>query len=209
MEAIRSTATQTLLQLALAVITLLGAYGMYYAQKAVKRVQAQTALLKDDSTRTLLTNALEDVNELVGVTVGAIEQTTAAALREAVKSGTADRASLVALGQQAFETVKAAVTPEAQEAITKNLGSFDTYLQNLIESAVLKVKQESSYITLPESAATLVNPVDTDDAGSGDADVSTPAPEAQAAAEITPTADQTPATEESSSASVEAAPSGQ
>jgi hypothetical protein len=216
MEAIQSTATQMLIQLALAAITLLGAYGTYYAQKAVKKVQVQTAQIKDDSARTLLTNALEDVNELVGVTVGAIEQTTAAALRDAVKSGKADRATLLALGKQAFEQVKAAVTPEAQEAITKNLGSFDEYLQSLIENAVLKVKQETGYITLPDGAmlANTVNVTPTTDPTpeTQDAPAADPAPETQdapAADDSTPAADGAPTIEESSSASVEAAPSGQ
>ena len=216
MEAIQFKATQVLLQLALAAITLLGAYGTYYAQKATKKIQAQTDRIKDDSARTLLTNALEDVNELAGVTVGAIEQTTAAALREAVKSGKTDRAELLALGKQAFEQVKAAVTPEAQEAITKNLGSFDEYLQNLIENAVLKVKQETGYITLPDGAmlANTVNVTPATDPAPETQDTPTadPAPEMQdalAADESTPAADGAPTIEESSSASVEAAPSGQ
>ena len=36
--------------------------------------------------------------------------------------------------------------------ITKNLGSFDEYLTKCIEAAVLKIKQNEPYITLPESA---------------------------------------------------------
>ena len=42
--------------------------------------------------------------------------------------------------------------PEAQRGITKNLGSFDEYLTKCIEAAVLKIKQNEPYITLPESA---------------------------------------------------------
>ncbi|WP_312938867.1 hypothetical protein [Oscillibacter sp.] len=206
MEAIQSTATQVLLQLALGIITLLGTYGMYYLTKATAKAKAQIVQIKDDSTRTLLTNALEDVNELVGVTVGAIEQTTAAALREAVKSGKADRAALVALGKQAFEAVKAAVTPEAQKAITENLGSFDEYLQNLIESAVLKVKQETSYITLPESTLSMADAADTLACAVHERTI---APEVQTAAESVPAADEAPEIEESSSIGVEVTPSEQ
>lgn len=207
MEAIRSTATQILLQLTLAMLTLLGAYGTYYAQKAVNKVKVQISQIKDDSARTLFTNALEDVNELVGVTVGSIEQTTAATIREAVKAGKADRDTLLALGKQAFDTVKAAVTPEAQEIITQNLGSFDDYLQNLIENTVLKVKQKTSYITLPESTVPLSNAAD---AGTGAADEPAAASdETPVTVEAAPAADEAPATEETSPASVEAAPSGQ
>ena len=78
-----------------------------------------------------------------------MEQTTAKALREAVKNGTASREELLALGKQVFDEVKAAVGPEAQKVITENLGSFDKYLTNCIEEAVLRVKQEDPFITLP------------------------------------------------------------
>ena len=74
------------------------------------------------------------------------------ALREAVKGGKASREELVALGKQVFDEVKASIAPEAQRVITKNLGSFDEYLTKCIESAVLEIKQNEPYITLPESA---------------------------------------------------------
>ena len=74
------------------------------------------------------------------------------ALREAVKGGKASREELVALGKQVFDEVKASIAPEAQRVITKNLGSFDEYLTKCIEAAVLEIKQNEPYITLPESA---------------------------------------------------------
>ena len=74
------------------------------------------------------------------------------ALREAVKGGKASRDELVALGKQVFDEVKASIAPEAQRVITKNLGSFDEYLTKCIEAAVLEIKQNEPYITLPESA---------------------------------------------------------
>lgn len=148
MEIIQSTASEVLVNLALGVITLLGAYGVYFIQKAAAKVQTQTAQIKDESSRKLLNDTLADVENLAIVTVGSIEQTTAAALREAVKDGKADREELLALGKQAFDEVKAAIAPEAQKVITDNLGSFDGYLSKLIENAVRRVKQEQPYITL-------------------------------------------------------------
>jgi len=144
MDAIQSLTSTVISNLALGVITLLATYAMYYITKATAKVKAQTTKIKDEASRTLLVNALEDVNELAGVTVAAIEQTTAAALRQAVKDGTTDRAELIALGKQAFTEIKAKVTPAAQTAITENLGSFDTYLTNLIETKVLALKAATS-----------------------------------------------------------------
>ena len=101
-----------------------------------------------DCTRKVLEDALDDVVNLATVSVGAMEQTTAKALRDAVKSGKAKPEELAALGKQVFDEVKAAISPQAQQVITDNLGSFDKYLTAVIEDAVLKVKQADPYITL-------------------------------------------------------------
>ena len=144
MESIQSMASQVMVNLALAVIGLLGAYAVYFVQKAVVKVKAQTEQIKTDAARKLLTDALEDVEKLVTVTVGSIEQTAAATLREAVKQGLSSREELLALGKKAFNEIKSSITPEARQVITENLGSFDTYLSNLIETQVLKIKASGS-----------------------------------------------------------------
>ena len=149
MEIIQSAATELLVNVALAVLALAGAYAVYYIRLGTSKLKAQTAQIEDASTRKVLDDALEDVANLATLSVGAMEQTTAKALRE---GGKASREELVALGKQVFDEVKASIAPEAQRVITKNLGSFDEYLTKCIEAAVLEIKQNEPYITLPESA---------------------------------------------------------
>ena len=144
MEIIQSAATELLVNVALAVLALAGAYAVYYIRLGTSKLKAQTAQIEDASTRKVLDDALEDVANLATL--------SAKALREAVKGGKASREELVALGKQVFDEVKASIAPEAQRVITKNLGSFDEYLTKCIEAAVLKIKQNEPYITLPESA---------------------------------------------------------
>lgn len=145
MEIIQTQAMEVLVSLALAVISLLGAFGMYAIRKGGLWLTEKTAMLKDGKQRELLTNALADVENLATVTVAAIEQTTAKTLREAVKDGKVDREELVALSAQAFDSIKAKVGPEAQAAISKNLGSFDEYVRDLIETKVLELKAATAY----------------------------------------------------------------
>lgn len=146
---VQNAAREVLLNMALAVISLLAAYGMFYIQKAAARVRMQTSQLKDEASRQLLTNALADVERLAMLTVSAAEQTTAKALREAVKNGTGRREDLLVLGQKVFDEVKTAISPTAQKVITENIGNFDAYLTKCIEDAVRRVKQEDPFITLP------------------------------------------------------------
>lgn len=148
MEAIQTIASEVLVNVALGVIALLGAYAMYYINVGVGMAKAKTAQIKDEAARKLLDDALDDVENLAVKSVGAMEQTTAKALRDAIKVGNGDREKLLALGKQVFDEVKAAITPEAQAVITRNLGSFDAYLTKCIEDAVRRVKQEDPYITL-------------------------------------------------------------
>ena len=152
MELIQSAASDALVNVVLAVIALAGAYAVYYIRLGAAKLKEQTAQIKDEAGRKVLEDALDDVVNLATVSVGAMEQTTAKALREAVKGGKANREELVALGKQVFDEVKASIAPEAQRVITKNLGSFDEYLTKCIEAAVLEIKQNEPYITLPESA---------------------------------------------------------
>ena len=118
----------------------------------------------------MLDDAITDVTHLATLTVNAMEQTTAKALREAVKSGAASREELLALGKQVFDEVKSATAPEAQEVITRNLGSFDKYLTKCIENAVLKVKKDTPAllvegVTLESTTEATVEDTTIEDAG--------------------------------------------
>ena len=139
MELITSAASDALVNVVLAIIALAGAYGVYYIRLGAAKLKEQTAQIKDEAGRKVLEDALDDVVNLATVSVGAMEQTTAKALRDAVKNGTASREELLALGKQVFDEVKAAIAPEAQQVITDNLGSFDKYLTAVIEDAVLQI----------------------------------------------------------------------
>lgn len=150
MEIITNAVGGVLTNIALAALTLLGAYAVYYIRLGAVKLKAQTKQIADVSARELLENALDDVERLAVKAVNYTEQTVAKALREAVKAGSGDREQLLALGQKVFAQVKGEIAPESQRIITKNLGSFDRYLQQCIEEAVLKVKQADPYLTLPE-----------------------------------------------------------
>ena len=92
MELITSAASDALVNVALAII----AYGVYYIRLGAAKLKEQTAQIKDETGRKVLEDALDDVVNLATVSVGAMEQTTAKALRDAVKNGTASREELLA-----------------------------------------------------------------------------------------------------------------
>ena len=86
MEIIQSAATELLVNVALAVLALAGAYAVYYIRLGTSKLKAQTAQIEDASTRKVLDDALEDVANLATLSVGAMEQTTSRAARQAARS---------------------------------------------------------------------------------------------------------------------------
>ena len=153
MDIIRNAATELLVNITLGVISLAGAYGVYYIRLGASKLKAQTAQIADSASRKVLEDAVTDVTDLVELSVNAMEQTTAKELRDAVKIGAKDRGELLALGKKVFDDVKGSISPAVQEVISENLGSFDAYLTKCIEDAVLKVKQNDHFLTLPGNLA--------------------------------------------------------
>ena len=69
MEVITSAASEVLVNVVLAVITLAGAYAVYYIRLAGTKVKEQTSQIKDESARKVLENALADVLNLATLSV--------------------------------------------------------------------------------------------------------------------------------------------
>lgn len=124
MELIQSAASDALVNVVLAVIALAGAYAVYYIRLGAAKLKEQTAQIKDEAGRKVLEDALDDVVNLATVSVGAMEQTTAKALRDAVKSGKASREELLALGKQVFDEVKGGDQPPGAEGHHRQPGQL-------------------------------------------------------------------------------------
>lgn len=140
MEQIGAMAGEVLANIAVALLSLLAAYALYGIRQLTARVKLQTQQLASEGQRKLLLDALDDVQELTTKTVTAIEQTTARALREAVKMGQASPEELQALGKQALQEIVAALKPDTIKAIQDNFGSLEDYVTKCIETKVLELK---------------------------------------------------------------------
>lgn len=113
-------------------------------QKWSAKMRSQTDFIEDRKARGIFVAAIDDVERLATKAVGEIEQTTAKALREAVKDGKVDKRELEVLAKRAFDEVDVALRPECKKLIADNYGSFSKYLTKVIESKVLEVKSLSS-----------------------------------------------------------------
>lgn len=140
MEGMQQVVSQVVLNVTLAALALLFAYCTAAVRKFKAKMNVEAQQLQNEEQRNLLIDAMDDLENLTTKTVKHIEQTTAQALRQAVKNGTKDRSELEALGRQAFNEIAAAVRPEAKELLEKNFGNFSSYLIKTIESKVFELK---------------------------------------------------------------------
>ena len=140
MEQITSMANEVVVNIVVALLGLLAAYAISGIRSFTTKVKLQTAQLESDGQRGLLLDALDDVQELTTKTVTAIEQTTAKALREAVKDGRATPEELKELSLVARDEIIDAVKPDTMRIIDENFGSFEEYVLKCIETKVLELK---------------------------------------------------------------------
>lgn len=140
MEQIQSVASDLVVNVVVGLLGLLAAYATYGIKVGASKLRLQAQQIQSTEQRRLFLAALDDVEALTGKTVAAVEQTTAKALREAVKAGTADPEALKQLALDAAVEIKAALQPSTVLLITKHLGNFDDYLAKCIEAKVLELK---------------------------------------------------------------------
>ncbi len=132
-----------LFNLALAALTLLSSYALYYIRKAAVKISAETAKIANDDQRALVQAAVARLDDVATKTVKTIEQTTAKELRRAVKNGQATKEELAALAKQAYSEIVRTMEPDYLNALQNTLGDLDKYIKTTIEAKVLELKQSA------------------------------------------------------------------
>ena len=130
--------------LATGIISIAAAYAAYYIRQATAKVKAEISAKADERQQVLFNTAVERVNSLAEMTVTAIEQTTAGALRQAVKNGETDRQLLLDLGYDAVLQIKEQLADEYKTVLIAQCGDIDTYISNAVEAKVYELKQKES-----------------------------------------------------------------
>ena len=128
---------------AIAVITLLGTYALYYIRKATTKLSTETAKIAEESQRALIQSAIDRLDDIATKTVSHVEQTVAQELRQAVKEGHASREELVALSRKAYNEVVTQLKPEYMDALHTTLGDAESYIMSTIEAKVLALKERA------------------------------------------------------------------
>jgi vacuolar-type H+-ATPase subunit H len=130
-----------LTNIAIAIITLAGAYAVLYINKGIAKVKAETEKIQDEKQRALVNSAIDRVGDLTKKTVGSLEQVSAKSIREAVKTGIEDREKLLAIGKQAVDEIYGQLSEDTIKLLETEMFDVEKYITDTVESEVLKLKE--------------------------------------------------------------------
>lgn len=147
-EQIQGVATEVLVNVILAVITLAGSYAVYYIKKATDKLKLETEKIENEEFEKLFHTALQRLSDVTTLTVNKIEQKMAKAIRESVKNGKVDKSELELLSMEAYFEIKSVLEPEYLELIEDTLGDAQTYITNLIEDKLIEIKNRDQVLEL-------------------------------------------------------------
>lgn len=144
MNEIMTTATQAVVTILCALLSLVAAKGVSWINSYTAKLTAEALAIDDAATRDLINDALARVDKLATETVNCTEQTLAASLRKLAKTSTdpaADyRAQLVALGLEARDTVISNLSEDYKQALIDAGIRLEDYVKSVVESKVLSLK---------------------------------------------------------------------
>ncbi len=132
--------SKVIVNIVIALLGLAASYSILLINKAKQKIDVETEQIKDDKQRALARDALEQVNILAAKTVISIEQTTAKALREAVKDGTTNREELLGLADQAHLEILQELKPKYREVLEKEINDINKYISDTVEEKVFELK---------------------------------------------------------------------
>lgn len=137
---IQNLLTEIIVNVLLALLTLAAGYGTLFVKKTVEKLQFEAQKLQKEEQIEMATQALKRVEEVAKLTVNKLEQTTAKAIRSAVKEGKKDKEELKQLAIVAYHEVKNVLEPEYLALLESSLGDAQGYILNVIEDQLVEIK---------------------------------------------------------------------
>ena len=126
------------------VISLAGILTTIYVNKAIELVKLKAQAVKDEQAKKILTNALNNVDELICTNIVAVENTLKPQILEAIKDGKIDKSELNNLSLVVKENVINQMGQQTNTIINEALSDVNSYLESRIEKILADLKNSDS-----------------------------------------------------------------
>lgn len=113
---------------------------------AIDYARTKTSLIKDEKSRKLFTNALDDAEKLIKTNIASAETTLKPKILAAIADGKVDKSELSSLATVVNENVLKQLGTQSVKVLNKNLGDTNSYLQNWSEDILAKLKGDPNSI---------------------------------------------------------------
>lgn len=111
-----------------------------YLHKKIAAEKEEIALKKSQKQAVVFNEALNTMERITGTVVRQLEQTQAKELRSAVKDGSISRDELLALKDEAVQTVYKTLRKETKTALCEGLEDVKDFIAHTVESKILQMK---------------------------------------------------------------------
>ena len=112
-------------------------------EKLAKIIETKIGSIDEAKKEKIFNDAVKFLTDLVNTTVAYLEQEYAKELREKIANGTATREDLFKLKDKALIIIQAQTSDTIKELIAERISDVDSYIDNLISQAVLKIKENN------------------------------------------------------------------
>lgn len=142
MDQVVTLLQQSLITIALAVITAGCTIAVSYINKLKSKAEIQINEMSDEATRKLTQDALDKLSNLCETVVKSLEQEVASEIRKKLESGdsSVSRDDLTILKDIAVNTVKSQITDELSKILESTIADVDTYINDKISACLLDMK---------------------------------------------------------------------
>ena len=139
-----SALNEILQTLVTGVVSLAGILTTIYVNKAIELVKLKAQAVKDEQAKNILTNALNNVDELICTNIVAVENTLKPQILEAIKDGKIDKSELNNLSLVVKENVINQMGQQTNTIINEALSDVNSYLESRIEKILADLKNSDS-----------------------------------------------------------------
>ena len=124
------------------VLSLLAAFLVACAKKGFNWLSAKVDKINDDKAKDTLKLAISSLDTIVNTTVTSLQQSLGDDIKKSLQDGDGKytREDLLALKDQALETINHQLTDSAKEALSSVYSDLNSYIGDLIDSKVRELK---------------------------------------------------------------------
>ena len=132
-----------LITVAIGAITIISSYVIKYYKQSIKAINTNIDKIKDEQTKNLVKNAINDLDYLITKYVGSFYETVTKPLKENTNLTKEELTSkLQEVKKQVIELVYEQIPKDAETILNKQINNIEDYISIQIENALKTIKEE-------------------------------------------------------------------